>query len=179
MKKRFFSIIILLLCFTLIVGCGKSDNKEVNDNVDNSSNTSEGLTRKQIYNRLDKIYSDTVELWNNVFCEVDWYTSYGTSSIGEELDIDYVLAHAKEYYDTVIKNKDFVNTLNDDYNEVKAVYEKIVDKATIIYNNIMNEKPVANQKISYRNELDLYGEYQRDFYQKIYDAYMQGENKRD
>ena len=159
MKKRVLFLFIIMLSGILLVGCG------------NNNSSPKEMTKEEIINKLHSIRNDLTDLWNEVICEVSWYTSNGTSSIGEPLDIDFVLSHAKEYYDKVIKNKEFVDNLSDEYSNIIDAYDKAIDKATIIYNKIMEEKPVANSTPSYKDDISLFQQYQNYFDEKVSELY--------
>ncbi len=170
MKKVLICLSAIVLCF-MLVGCGKGENSNSNSGTSKQDNDAKELTKEEIAEKLYSINNDLTDLWNEVICEVSWYTSYGTSSIGEPLDIDFVVSHAKEYYDKVIKNKEFVDNLSDEYSNIIDAYDKAVDKATIIYNKIMEEKPVANSTPSYKDDISLFQQYQNYFYEKVTEMY--------
>ena len=163
MKKALIFLSAAVLCFVL-VGCGSSESKQ--------DDSPKEMTKEEIVDKLYSINNDLTELWNKVICEVSWYTSNGTSLVGEPLDIDFVVSHAKEYYDKVIKNKEFVDNLPDEYNNLIDAYDKAVDKATIIYNEIMKETPVANSIPTYKNDISLFQQYQNYFYEKVTEMYF-------
>lgn len=165
MKKILTSILAIVLCFTL-VACGSSKEKE------KETKTAEGLNEKQIAGRLMKIDTDLVNLWNEVFCEVSWYTGAGTSSTGGELDIDKVVSNAKKYYDKVVDNKEFIDSLSDEYLSIKTSYERIVEEATIIYNGIKKETPQVNVEVEYSSNITSYNEFQNYFASDVQEFYL-------
>ena len=110
-----------------------------------------------------------VELWNEVFCQVSWYTGNGTSSTGDVLDIDFVVFNAKGYYDKLMSFNDFINNLDDEYANIKNAYNKAVEKAEIIYNEIIKETPKANTKITYKEDITLFAQYMDYFSDAVYE----------
>ena len=87
----------------------------------------------------------TDEIWNKGFCDISWYASSGTSNTGETLDIDFTLSQLdmamgkKAEYDKYINGLD-----NAKYSQVKSTWVKLSPEIDSLYNQIKNNKPVAN-----------------------------------
>lgn len=117
--------------------------------------------------KLRDVSDDVTLLWNEVIVEVRDYAKSGLSSTGEPLDIDFVLEHMDKYYNKVTEDKAFMDSLGDEYSDLKSAFNKLYDKATIIYNNLKAETPVANKPLSYADEIDLFQQYHTYFYDTI------------
>ena len=170
MKNNLRLILVIFICFILLVGCNNQNTKEDNKKDNKEQNTiKKELTRSEIIDTLNDIDSAMVSLWNEVFCEVSWYTGYGTSSTGEVLDIDFVVFNAKQYYDDFVQYQEFINSLSDEYDNIKNAYDKAVEKADIIYNAIMIETPKANTEVTYKDDITLFNQYMDYFGDAIYD----------
>lgn len=174
MKKQITTYILILILTFIITGCNnnynatnKKTNKNNSDITEKEENNPKQMTDSEIINELNNINNDVTVLWNKVFCEVVWYAGEGTNSTGDTLDIDFVVANMDKYYNKVKNDKDFVDKLNDDYNDIKNAYSKMFDKATIIYNNIKAETPKANTKLSYKSEIELFNQYQDYLWEAI------------
>ena len=75
MKKYIKIILTLTFCFFILVSCEKNETKPVQKEETNKEN--QVLTKTEIISKLNEVDSAMVELWNEVFCEVSWYTGYG------------------------------------------------------------------------------------------------------
>ena len=156
--KRFKIILFLLLSIFLLTACDSKDKTEKKE-----ENTKE-LSKSQIKNKLKKANDDLTELWNEVICEISHYTYDGTSSIGGELDIEFVVKNSKKYYEKVKEDKDFIDTLSEEYSDLIEAYDKAFEQATIIYDEIHKETPTPGSSEKYRKNIDLFQQYQDYFY---------------
>ena len=123
MKKIIKLTLLLIFSFSFLVGCNNSENKQGKNGKGLENKT---LSKMEIISKLNEVDSALIKLWNEVICEVSWYTGSGTSSTGDALDIEFVVFNAKEYYDKVVSYKDFINNLNSEYDNIKNAYNKSV-----------------------------------------------------
>lgn len=117
--------------------------------------------------KLEEISGDVTQLWNKVFVEARDYAAYGTSCTGDPLDIDFVIANMDKYYNQVTEDKEYMESLGDEYSDLKLAFDKLYDKATVIYNHLKEETPIANQPLSYVEDIDLFQQYHTYFYDAV------------
>ena len=77
--------------------------------------------------------------------------------------------HSNKYYDKIIKNKEFVDSLGVDYQDLIDAYDKAVEQGTIIYDAIHEELPVANTEPSYKENIELFKQYSDYFWDGVYE----------
>lgn len=166
MKKLVIGLFAIVMCLTLATGCGnsKSDNKE---------NNASKMSKEDIIDKLYDINNDLTTLWNDVIVEVDHYSYDGTSSTGKDLDIDFVVSNMDKPYNKCVDNKKFVDSLADDYSDFISAYDKAMEQAKIIYDNIKKETPKANSELSYKSNIDLFQQYESKFYDLVNNAYFE------
>ena len=160
MKKVLSILFIIILCFSFCVGCsnGKGNNS---------------LSKESIIEKLSEINNDLTDLWNDVIVEVDHYSGDGRSSTGAYLDIDFVVDSMDKPYNKCLKNKEFVDNLSADYSDFINAYDKAMEQAKIIYDNLKKEVPKPGVELSYANNIDLFNQYQDKFYDLVEDAYYE------
>ena len=122
---------------------------------------------ESVNDRLLKISNDVTDLWNEVIIEVSSYSERGTSCTGEALDIDFVISTMDTYFDKVIEDKDYIDSLGEEYSDIKESFYKLYDEAMIIYDYLKEETPEANQPLSYAEDIDLFQQYHSYFYEAV------------
>lgn len=173
MKKYIASLCAVLLIVSLLSACSaKTITTNAPDTVTEvatvaTSTTQATETEASVVDRLDEISNDVTKLWNEVFIEARDYAAHGTSCTGEPLDIDFVMSTMDKYYDKVVEDKAYIDTLGDEYSDIKLAFDKLYEKAEIIYNNLKAETPVANTPLSYADEIDLFQQYHTYFYDAV------------
>ena len=154
--KKFFTIVLVCSLLFLLAGCNK-------DEVE-SNNVPNELSEEEITYRLQEIANDLTDVWNNVINEVKWYAEDGTNSVGEELDIEFLIDRMDVYYDKIKEDKKFIDQLSDDYSNFKDSFNKAYEQAIKIYDEIKQETPVANSELSYLSDIELFSQYYMAFY---------------
>ena len=129
--------------------------------------TTQATKDESSVDHLYEISNDVTKLWNEVFVEARDYAAHGTSCTGEPLDIDFVISTMDKYYDKVVEDKAYIDTLGDEYSDIKLAFDKLYEKAEIIYNNLKEETPEANTPLSYAEEIDLFQQYHMYFYDAV------------
>ena len=160
MKKYLMIIVSILLVAFLFSACGKSTD----------SSKSKETKKQESKMSLSEVKSDATKLWNEVICEVSWYSGNGTSSTGKALDIDFVIENMDKYYNKLKDDKEYIDSLGDEYSDIKSAFEKMLDKATIICDHLRTETPKPNEELSYRDEIDLFHQYYQYFSDAVRDA---------
>ncbi len=165
--KKILSVLLILLTVVTITGCGK-ENKESENNKQNSSE----MSKEEITEKIYSVNNDLTSFWNNVVIEVRYYAETGKNSIGEASDIDFIVSNMDKYYTKCVDNKKFIDSLSNDYSNIINSYDKAMEQAKIIYDNIKKETPKANSKLSYKENIELFHQYQDKFYELANDEYL-------
>ena len=144
MKKLLF----LVVCCLILVGCGNND---VNNEKDVNQDT---MSTEQISEKIMEIYNWLTTVWNTGISEISWYIGTGTNSVGETMDIDFVIQLLKEHYQKKNEYVDFINSLNDDYSLLKTSFTKAIEQADIIIEKVNLTTPQPNTKTDYQENID-------------------------
>lgn len=116
---------------------------------------------------MTQISNDATDLWNEVICEVSSYSKTGKSSTGQALDIEFVISNMDKYLDNVKENKEIIDNLDEEYNDIKEAYNKMLDKAIIICDHLREETPKSKTALDYQSDIDLFKQYFDYFYQAV------------
>ena len=168
MKKLATRIISVITSVCLLTACSNLPNSGDSTTVNSETTPSESTT-SDVARKLIDIQNDATDLWNNVFCEVSWYTGMGTSSTGEELDIDSVVASMDDYYNALSEDKEYVDALGSEYGEIISEFDAMFDEATIIYDGINAQIPEANSDVEYLDNIEAFNEYYTAFAELVSD----------
>lgn len=107
------------------------------------------------------------DIWNDGFCNISWYTQYGTDSTGGTIDIDFALERLDKTMEKKSEYDNFMNSLSDtDYSEVKSIWNKLSPEIDALYNKIKEEKPTANNA-DYEFDTGLFTQYHDAFSDEI------------
>ena len=150
--KIIICVVMATLVFTSCSKSTKSSKKQKQDDV----------------KALTQVSNHMTELWNEVICEASWYAGNGTGATGQALDIDFVILNMDKYYNKVKDDKVIIDNLGEEYSDIKTAFYKAFDKATIICDHLREETPKPNEKLSYKDEIDLYKQYS-DYFHKAVD----------
>ena len=141
MKKIINLSLMLLLCVTLVTGCGKKkeeNNNTVNDNQETNIKdeiNEDGTLKEEVNNNSGVVKEQTVEgiTLKNTELTSTAYTSTlkieALNNTNEDITLDY--------FKVYLKDKDGNNILGDDAFAVAAVYGTIKSKESkVLYANI-------------------------------------------
>ncbi len=107
------------------------------------------------------------DIWNDGFCNVSWYTQYGTDSTGGTMDIDFALERLEKAMGKKPEYDNFMNSLSDtEYSEIKSIWNKLSPEIDALYNKIKEEKPAANNA-DYEFDTGLFTQYHDAFSDEI------------
>ena len=163
MKKHLSIVSIVLLFAIAFSGCGKSSNSE----KQNSDGKSSIVISESKQKSMTQISNDATDLWNEVICEVSSYSKTGRSSTGQTLDIEFVISNMDKYLDKVKENKEIIDNLGNEYNDIKDAYNKMLDKAIVICDHLKEETPKSNTALNYQSDIELFKQYFDDFYKAV------------
>lgn len=145
-KKKWLVLLVIAGALSaLLVGCGKSEEEKLLEELENvfgsSITTVEEGTPEATLQEIDNFI--TRDIWNKGFVDISWYINSGTSSTGATIDIDLTLERLgqsiekKREYDTVI------NELGDDYAQIKDIWSKLSGEIDSLYEYASQNKPEA------------------------------------
>lgn len=119
-------------------------------------------TTTEFENKLPEISNwITRNIWNDGFCDISWYVSYGTSSTGTELDIDFTIENLTYEMEKKIEYNDYILSLDDTISEQKRLidtWNKVSEQIDILYNQVISDKPRPNDD-TYEFNDDLFKQY--------------------
>ena len=164
MKK----ILFFVVCCLLLVGC---DNNEVTGNNDNPNT----MTEEQIIDKLIETKNWITTVWNNGICEIKWYLETGTNSVGQTMDVDFVVQVFNDDYKKKDEYINFINLLNDDYALIKTSFNNAIEQADIIIEKVNLITPQPNTQTDYQENITLFNQYFSTFYDKVVDLYTYGD----
>lgn len=167
MKKIIAAVCILAVSTSLMTACSVKTTTPTQAQETQAATQATTTAEVDPVQKLQDISYDVTKLWNEVIVEARDYAKTGKSSTGDPLDIDFVIANMDKYYNKVTEDKEYIDSLSDEYSDIKLAFDKLYDKATIIYNNLKEETPVANQPLSYADEIELFQQYHTYFYDAV------------
>lgn len=150
----------------------KKELSEFNNNTNNALsefNQSGEVKKQDELSKLMEINNEfVVGIWNDLFCDVDHYLEGGKDSIGQEFDYDRAMKKADKIMLKENEYNEFINGLDDEYSEIKDLWNKLLPEAKKLYNKVKQEKPKAMDK-NYDYNVEIYREYMYDFGDLVYD----------
>lgn len=166
--KKYLSLLLVVIMVVTLTACGsnKKESNETNSNKDASSMTEEDINT-EIYRSAMTLTS----IWNDYIVNIRDYSEKGTDSIGQEVDIEFLIDNFKESYAKLEETKNFVNSLDSKHDKFKNAFNKSMEQLDIIYKGATSELPKANEKLSYRNNIDLFKQYFDVVYEYALDNY--------
>ncbi len=125
---------------TLIIG--KVGNKNYSCKIEvKSSNTADRLFE------INNFVTDSI--WNKGFCDIGWYISSGTDSIGGKLDIDKTLKDLDSSMTQLSVYDKYISSLNGgEYDSLKASWDDLYKESLSLYNTIKELLPTPNDENS-------------------------------
>lgn len=166
--KKFIAIFLITGLF--LTGCGSNDKADENKADEDTQQESSVVSEKEIYKKLKEISNwYTSDIWNEGLCDISWYVNKGTSSTGQDLDIEMTLKRYNDAMKSLNEYNDFISTLTDPkYDDVKFAWDKL-------YNGIKeSDKIVQENNIEAKSGLDLktgvlsqYSDAFKDYIKKI------------
>lgn len=142
MKK--FSILILLICVLIFVGCS---NKKISTETNIKNNTKKLEATKEVTETqkpideqqvLSDAYNFSVEkIWNEGLCDISHYIESGTNSNGEKMDPQKVLSNLESNMKTLEKyNKSVSEIKSDKHSDALKQWKIIYDEANKLFKGL-------------------------------------------
>lgn len=164
MKKFFMLCAVCCMCLCLF-GCGKKDNV---DDVDVNN-----MSDEQIVDKLVSTNNWLTSVWNDGICDISHYLNSGTNSVGEAMDVEFVLQILNDKYAQKDEQLKFVNSLDDTkYSLIKTSFIKAIEQADIIVEKVNKDIPKPNTTTDYQENITSFSQYQSTFYDKVMDLYF-------
>jgi hypothetical protein len=137
------------------------------NNVDEINNPKSKLAEINDY-----IISD---IWNEGFCDIGWYVSMGTNSIGGTMDIDFTISQLEIAYGKKKEYDEFISNLDEnEFANVKNIWKKLSIEMDVLFNKLKCETPIANSS-DYNFDTGKFDQYMNAFSDAIYKIKMVNE----
>lgn len=127
-------------------------------------------SKKSIQRKIMQIYDWTCgDVWNDGFCNINWYVGYGTDSVGEPLDIEKTVADLNVALKKKSEYNKFMSSLQGNkYKKVKKIW-KYLYKQMGVMQKIMNEEmPRYDEDYSFPS-CEKFGNYVFEFWYFTYE----------
>ncbi|WP_068777721.1 hypothetical protein [Paenibacillus sp. FJAT-26967] len=162
--------VVLLL---VSAGCAKEQTDEeklaeaIKNSLANSVNKAADPAAKKeeptVESKLSEISNFvTSSIWNEGFVNIGWYKNSGTGSTGEKIDIDFTIDRLGKAMEKKAEYNTYIQGLDAKYDNVKQVWAKLSNEADILYKQLKESKPQANDK-SYKFDTGLFKQYSEAF----------------
>ncbi|WP_052410310.1 hypothetical protein [Paenibacillus durus] len=110
----------------------------------------------------------TSDIWNEGFVDISWYISSGTSSTGENLDIDFTVEQLGKAISKKKEYDNYVEGLGPEYDSIKKIWVKLSGEIDRMYKQIQENPPKANDKNS-SFDTGIFNQYMHAFDKAITD----------
>ena len=169
--KKALCLLAAITCIASFTACGGSSSSS--ESVTTQATTqAEATTPTESNITLSSVYGWVVgEIWNDGLCDISWYVENGTSSVGGELDIDFLLDNLKYAYEKKPKYDEYMKSLDTSIgNQAQLVnaWNKLSEQIDILYSKVSTEKPRPKDD-TYDFSTDLYKQYFEKFNDLIRD----------
>jgi uncharacterized protein YcfL len=141
MKK----LLCALLCLGLLVGCSSGTSNNTSNTEEQSESVETSNDPKELIKEVNNWYVS--DIWNDGLCDVSWYLSQGTSSTGEELDIEFTMRNLDKSMQKLDTYNDEMNALSDDWEDAKYTWSKMYGEIKRNYELIKGKELKANEEI--------------------------------
>ena len=140
-------------------------NKMGNDSDSGSASSAEKSDLDKISEVNNWLSGD---IWNKGICDMSWYYTNGTNSVGETMDADFTIEQFKKAYAKRAEYDAIMNDVSDEYSDLKEYYSKIMGQVAILYSQI-----IAKGTNRDGNGLDtgLYNQYYEAFDDRFSELY--------
>lgn len=151
MKKKVLMLIPLAILSLNITACGgKSNETNEAQQVQNTVSEATSVMQEEVETKetqetvsaedmLFEINNWVVgDVWNSGFCDFYHYEEDGTSSTGENIDIEFALEQFKKNYEKKIEYDDYIHSLPSEYEEIQNIWDKLMEESDILYEHYQN-----------------------------------------
>jgi hypothetical protein len=115
------------------------------------------------------------DIWNEGFCDIGWYVSMGTNSIGGTMDIDFTISQLEIAYGKKKEYDEFISNLDEnEFANVKNIWKKLSIEMDVLFNKLKCETPIANSS-DYNFDTGKFDQYMNAFSDAIYKIKMVNE----
>lgn len=160
MKKTIFIFLFAIFVMASLSACGETESTGANA-VEKVSSAESAMSDA---NKITEVSNYiTTDVWNNGFCDINWYITTGKSSTGNTLDIGFTLERLNDAINEKPKYDEYIQSLDGDkYTKIKEYWGKVSSETDKLYAEIKATKPVANSE---NNNFDtgLFSQYMSAF----------------
>ncbi|MBV6717328.1 hypothetical protein [Paenibacillus chitinolyticus] len=104
----------------------------------------------------------TSSIWNDGFVNVGFYTSRGTGSTGQTLDMDFTMERLGKAMEKKAGYDTYIQGLDAKYDNVKQVWAKLSKETDNLYKQLKENTPKANDE-NYKFDTGLFEQYSDAF----------------
>lgn len=173
LSKKGLLIGLALVCLFVIAACSgkeKTDEEKLTelfkDSIANSVKNTETSSEAEpptVESKLSEINRFiTIDIWNDGFVNIGWYTSRGTDSTGETLDIDFLIERLGKTMEKKAEYDTYMQGLDPKYDDLKQVWNKLSNEIDSLYSKIKENNPTANDE-NYVFDTGLFKQYNDAF----------------
>lgn len=125
---------------------------------------SEEVTDIDILHEIDNwLISD---IWNTGFCDINWYVTSGTDSLGSEMDVSNTISALENSMSKAIEYNEFILGLDDEtYSGIKEAWSPLYEELNSLYEYILANPPVYDE--NYEFNTDTFSDLMYNFDERI------------
>lgn len=154
--KKILSVLLISILLVTLTACGSEEKVKESDS---NKNDAGAMTQEDINDRIYDSAMELTSIWNDYVTNIRDYAATGKDSIGQELDIEFLIENFKIDYAKLSDTKEFVNSLDSEHEQFKNAYNKAMEQLDIIYNSAITETPKPNEELSYNQNIELFKQY--------------------
>lgn len=106
------------------------------------------------------------DLWNAGFVDVSSYIHTGTSSTGQDLDVEFTVDQLGNTMTKKAEYDEYVKSLDEKYAQAKTIWTKLSDEADRLYQHIQDHPPKANDT-SFNFDAGKFNQYMSAFTDEV------------
>jgi len=138
----FLTVLAVVLVMSGCSGNEKTEEEKVAEAIEDAFGE-QPAKEETPESKLQEIDSYVTGLWNDGFVNVSWYTSQGTNSTGETMDIEFTLERLKEEVEKKPEYDSYIQGLGTEYDGIKSVWNKLSEQIDILNDHLQNNPPKA------------------------------------
>lgn len=99
-------------------------------------------SKDDVLNEVTDIYNWLVgDIWNKGFCDISSYYVMGTSSTGDELDIEFTLTQLDKAMEKKADYDAYMEGLSDEFKDLSGYWVKVSEQVDILYAEVKERTP--------------------------------------
>ncbi|MBR4701867.1 MAG: hypothetical protein IKP19_09285 [Oscillospiraceae bacterium] len=86
------------------------------------------------------------DIWNDGICDLSHYYYNGKSATGKSMDPEFSIEQLKKAYAKKAKYDEMMNSVSDEYSDLKEYYTKIMGQVDVLYAEILSRGTTVTNK---------------------------------